>query len=398
MEPITLYLIAALLFVLGLAAAGGAIFGRKRGRRIALGISGLLLWSSALAGCNQANTTATATATATAQPSAISTPSPVVAQTATQPVASPTAPPSPVDTPDQPVDQTSIPQFLGRIVFHSDRDGDLDIYSMNADGSDLQQLTDSPGRDFEPDWSPDGSTIVFSSDRDDPTNAQLYLMDADGSNQRPLMPFTPADYLGARWSPDGEWILFHSNLEVDGVPWFNIYKVRKDGSELTDLTGSVDNSFRPDWSPDGQRIVFTSERDGNREIYVMNADGSNPVRLTDNIGDDNQPRWSPDGSQILFESNRDGANMALYLMDAPSTDVTGPQEQAIHLLSFPGFNSQSASWADGGKLIVYSSDRDSALNENWDVYIMPADASAIYRLTTEKHLDRFPVWTGAVAQ
>ncbi|MCB0043756.1 MAG: PD40 domain-containing protein, partial [Caldilinea sp.] len=176
-----------------------------------------------------------------------------------------------------------------RIVFHSDRDGDLEIYSMNADGSDLQQLTDSPGRDFEPDWSPDGSTIVFSSDRDDPTNAQLYLMDADGSNQRPLMPFTPADYLGARWSPDGEWILFHSNLEVDGVPWFNIYKVRKDGSELTDLTGSVDNSFRPDWSPDGQRIVFTSERDGNREIYVMNADGSNPVRLTGNIGDDNQP-------------------------------------------------------------------------------------------------------------
>lgn len=86
-------------------------------------------------------------------------------------------------------------------------------------------------------------------------------------------------------------------------------------ASLTNLTNSVDNSFRPDWSPDGQRIVFMSERDGNRELYVMNADGSNPVRLTDNVGDDNQPRWSPDGSTILFESNRDGANTVLYLME-----------------------------------------------------------------------------------
>lgn len=393
MEPITLYLIAALLFVLGLAAAGGAIFGRRRGRRIALGLSGLLLWSVALAGCSQATTTATVTT----QPSSIATPSPVVAQTETTPVATATALPSPVDAPSQPADLPPVPEFPGRIVFHSDRAGDLEIYSMNADGSDMQRLTESPGRDFEPDWSPDGSTIVFSSDRDDPTNAQLYLMDADGSNQRPLMPFTPADYLGARWSSDGEWILFHSNLEVDGVPWFNIYKVRKDGSELTDLTGSLDNSFRPDWSPDGERIVFMSERDGNRELYVMNADGSNPVRLTDNVGDDNQPRWSPDGNTILFESNRDGANTALYLMDAPPVDVSGPQEQTVRLLSFPGFNSENASWADGGKLIVYSSDRDSERNQNWDVYIMPADASVIYRLTAEKHLDRFPVWSSGGA-
>lgn len=392
MEPITLYFIAAVLVVLGLAATGGAIFGRRRSPRIVLGLSGLLLWSFALAGCNQA-----ATAPTTA-PSPLATNSPTVVSTAAAPAASPTAPPSPVDAPTQPAELAPVPPFPGRIAFHSDRSGDLNIYSMNADGSDVQQLTDAPGRDFEPAWSPDGSTIVFSSDRDDPTNAQLYLMDADGGNQRPLMPFTPADYLGARWSPDGEWILFHSNLEVDGVPWFNVYKVRPDGSDLTDLTHSVDNSFRPDWSPDGQRIVFMSERDGNREIYVMNADGSNPVRLTDNIGDDNQPRWSPDGSTILFESNRDGANTTLYLMDAPDAAVSGPQEASVRLLSFPGFNSESASWADGGKMIVFSADRDSAHNQNWDVYIMPVDASEIHRLTSGDTLDRFPVWTGNASQ
>ncbi|MEZ4769766.1 MAG: hypothetical protein R2844_15210 [Caldilineales bacterium] len=394
MEPITLYLIAAVFFVLGLAAAGGAIFGRRRSPRIILGLAGLLLWSVALAGCNEATTTATATRA----PSPVDTATPVAAQTEAAPAASPTTPPSPVEAPDQPVVLPPVPPFPGRIAFHSDRGGDLDIYSMNADGSDVQQLTDSPGRDFEPAWSPDGSTIVFSTDRDDPTNAQLYLMDADGSNQRPLMPFTPADYLGARWSPDGQWILFHSNLDVDGVPWFNVYKVRPDGSDLTDLTNSVDNSFRPDWSPDGERIVFMSERDGNRELYVMNADGSNPVRLTDNVGDDNQPRWSPDGSTILFESNRDGANTVLYLMDAPPADVAGPQEESIRLLSFPGFNSQNGSWADGGKMIVFSADRDSTHNQNWDVYIMPADASEIHRLTGGEALDRFPVWTAGAAQ
>lgn len=394
MEPISLYSIAAVLTVLGLAAFGGVLFGRRGARRVVLALAGLLLWSTALAGCNQASNVATP------PPSPLATPSPVAASPAAQEGATPTPPPSPIDAPAATPTSAgpAAPDLPGRIAFHSDRDGSLDIYVMDANGGNVQRLTDAPGRDFEPAWSPDGATIVFSSDRDDPANAQLYLMDADGSNQRLLMPYTPADFVGARWSPDGEWIAFHSNQETDGVPWFNVYKVRKDGSELTNLTNSVDNSFRPDWSPDGQRIAFMSERDGNRELYVMNADGSNTVRLTDNSGDDNYPRWSPDGSTILFESNRAGANTVLYLMDAPAPDAAGLQEESIRLLSFPGFNSQSASWADSGRMIVFSADRDSARTQNWDVFIMAADAAQIYRLTTEDSLDRFPVWSDAPAQ
>jgi TolB protein len=264
---------------------------------------------------------------------------------------------------------------------------------MNADGTNLQRLTDSPARDFEPDWSPDGQSIVFSSDRDDPANAQLYVMDADGNNQRALMPFVAADFVAPRWSPDGKWILMHSNQLIAGQPWFEIYKVRADGTELTNLSNTPGNNFRADWSPDGTRIVFASERDGNRELYVMNADGSNQVRLTNNQADDNRPRWSPDGKKILFESNRDGDNTALYVMDAPATTVADPQEDKIRLLTFPGFNSQAGAWAVDGAKIVFSADRDSGSDQNWDIYIMDADGGNLYRLTADPELDRFPAWT-----
>lgn len=388
MKAMTLYSAAVVMFVLGLAALGGAVFGRKRRQRVLLVVGAAVLWGTALvlSGCASSNKPVEVTPTAVAE-SPLPTATPVPAT----PV--PTAVPSPTPAVTATVELIQAPPAPGRIAFHSARAGELDIYVMNADGSELRRLTDSPGRDFEPAWSPDGQTIVFSTDRDDPDNAQLYIMNADGTNQRPFMDPVAADFIGARWSPDGSWLLFHSNQEVDGEPRFEIYKVRVDGTEMTNLSDTPGNNFRPDWSPDGARIVFVSERDGNRELYVMNADGSNQVRLTDNQADDNQPRWSPDGKSILFESNRDGDNTALYIMDAPSVSVAGPQEDKIRLLTFPGFNSQAGAWAVDGEKVVFSADRDSGAVQNWDVYIMNADGTEIYRLTADPKLDRFPVWT-----
>ena len=409
MDPLFFYILAAVLFVLGLAVVGGALFGRKRKQRLVLVAASAILWGSALLlyGCTSSEkptetpptpvavleTATVVLETATVVPETAT----VVPEIATATLVS-TAPPSPLVPSPTPKLTTTVelvpaPPTAGRIAFHSARSGELDIYTMNADGTDVQRLTDSPGRDFEPDWSPDGKTIVFSSDRDDPENAQLYVMNSDGSDPRALMPFIDADFIAPRWSPDGEWVLFHSNQAVDGEPRFEINKVRKDGTDLTNVSNTPGNNFRGDWSPDGQRIVFVSERDGNRELYVMNADGSNQVRLTDSQADDNRPRWSPDGSTILFESNRDGDNTALYLMDGPSLVVAGPQEDKLRLLTFPGFNSQAGAWAADGEKIVLSADRDSGSIQNWDVYIMDADATNIYRLTTEPELDRFPAWT-----
>lgn len=384
------YVLAAILFILGLAAIGGATFGRQRTARIVLAVAGIALWAVTLflysnALSRQAEETSAVVTiaevpTSTPLPS-VQTPTSVTAtKTPTAVVKTPTATPTP---------PAEIP---GRIAFHSDRSGNFDIWVMNANGTGLQQLTDSPERDIEPDWSPDGEQIVFSSGRDDPRHTQLYIMNADGSNQHRLMDFIEADQVGARWSPDGQWIVFYSNMPTDGMPWLQIYKVRSDGSELVKLSDTPSNDFMPDWSPDGSRLVFVSERDGNRELYVMDADGSNQIRLTNNIADDMRPRWSPDGKTILFESNRDGL-VNLYVMDAPPPEVSGPIDQDVQLLTFPGVNDVAPAWAVNGEKILFSSDRDSTGPPNWEIYIMNADGSHVLRLTNHPEADRFAAWT-----
>lgn len=109
------------------------------------------------------------------------------------------------------------------------------------------------------------------------------------------------------------------------------------GTDQTRLTSDPGKDGFPVWSPDGSRIAFQSDRDGNFEVYVMDADGSNVVRLTDDPAGDGFPDWSPDGSQIAFASNRDG-NFEIYVMDAEieyfgqADDIAIERQQRIWLL------------------------------------------------------------------
>ena len=173
-----------------------------------------------------------------------------------------------------------------RIAFVSNRDGNPEIYVMNADGSAPTRLTNSPNiwvsEDIEPVWSPDGQRIVFVSDRDEPYD--LYVMNADGSGQTRLTRDNARE-LGPAWSPDGSKIALSKTLEI--------WVMNPDGTQPVNLTNTPGVSeYSPSWSPNGAQIAFSSDRDGlnTRAIYVMNADGSGATRLTTS-GRDSDPAW-----------------------------------------------------------------------------------------------------------
>ena len=236
-----------------------------------------------------------------------------------------------------------------RIAFMSDRDGHVpkgdvlptfEIYVMDADGGNQQNLTNDPSHDMYPAWSPDGKRIAFTSYRDGhddaihgrPT-AEIYVMDADGGNPQHLTNDLNDDRYPS-WSPNGKRIVFSSERDGHFIGEFEItsseiYLMDADGGNQQRLTENRKNDWSPSWSPDGKRIAFASDRKGdfeNLEIYVMDADGGNQQKLTNNRFDDLRPSWSPDGKRIAFYSLRDG-NAEIYVMD---DDGGNPQNLTNH--------------------------------------------------------------------
>ena len=156
---------------------------------------------------------------------------------------------------------------------------------MDADGSNQQQLTFNDIDDMFPVWSPEGAQITFDSDRDG--DFEIYVMDADGSNEQLTFNSSVDEY--PAWSPDGAQIAFDSNRDGD----HEIYVMDADGSNQQQLTFNDSDDGFPAWSPEGAQIAFTSNRDGDWEIYIMDADGNNEEQLTTNDIDDGYPAWSP---------------------------------------------------------------------------------------------------------
>jgi tol-pal system beta propeller repeat protein TolB len=165
-----------------------------------------------------------------------------------------------------------------RIVFTNNGNG---IWVMRADGNNPHAITFKD--DIDPTWSPDGSKISFASSRRG--DRQLFVMDANGENVEQL---TDLKNMGGRstWSPDGTKIAFYRGPKGD----HNIYIVDVNTKDIKKLTNGGDN-LGPSWSPDGNWIAFTSFRDGNNEIYIIHPDGSGLRRLTESPISDWQPRW-----------------------------------------------------------------------------------------------------------
>jgi TolB protein len=253
----------------------------------------------------------------------------------------------------------SLSSLTGRIVF----DNIQDVWSINADGTDLTRLTHRPWREFDPSWSPDGRFIAYRSEPHD--HPELWVMNADGTGQHRLardggfpdwssygIAYAPgggpsgrswiaimnADGSGRRrvphtdygelpsWSPDGKRIAFSNNLSGEG----RMYIVDVEGSRVVDLS-TVGEGKMVAWSPDGRSILFASQRDhpdGYRDIYEMRPDGSGVRRLTRLRAE--TPAWSPDGRYIVYAApgglgvmRADGSGVTLLPVEGVGGDVPG---------------------------------------------------------------------------
>ena len=166
---------------------------------------------------------------------------------------------------------------------------------MNADGTDVTQVTSNPGQDGDPAFSADGSRIAFTRDRDG--NRELYAIGVDGSAETRLTT-SPANEQDPAFSADGSRLAFVSDRDGNR----EIYLAAADGTDPTRLTSDPAADYQPNFSPDGSRIAFASERVGGLgRIFVMGADGSAPTLLSSSdTSADHDPSFSPDGTKVAF--------------------------------------------------------------------------------------------------
>lgn len=286
-----------------------------------------------------------------------------------------------------PVSRGQIAFTRGRHIYLMNPDGsgqsNLTPEPGNGDGNG----------NWDPTWSPDARRIAFVTDRNG-ANYQIWVMNADGSAQTRLTSTGDAAIYNVQtpaWSPDGRKIAF----SMEARSGWEIWVMNSDGTNQTRLTNAGgsehytyrdgNNDWHPAWSPDGSQLAFgrLTFPDGpyshKAEIWIMNADGTSLRNVTEQrIGVvDWRPRWSPNGEKIVFESNRDGV-FKIYVMNRNGTDQRNLTNDSAHRWN--------AAWSPDGGKIAFVSSPDYATG----IFLMNADGSHQSRITSDS--DDQPAW------
>lgn len=270
------------------------------------------------------------------------------------------------------------------IAFTSPREGNHEIYIMDTNGKNIQNLTNHPARDWQSAFSPNGHWMAFVSNRSG-TN-RIYLMNRNNNIIRPLTTHLASESdFDPDWSPDGQWIAFTSNHP--GVPKStdHIYKINVNTGDLQQLTDTGYNRF-PKWSPDGDRILFYSDRDEGNDIFLMKSNGKNARRVIERRFGGSQPTWSPDGKQIAY-SETDLAGVGIYII----TD-DGQNNRRITRKNTWGYN---PAWSPDGQWIAYELEVESPwgnLNRDSNIHLISPDGIETRQLTQHPARDRYPAW------
>ncbi len=288
---------------------------------------------------------------------------------------------------------TGEPQPSGTILFASNELSWDDLYTVDEQGGNLKRLT-TVGRVGAARYSPDGKRIVFDRvETYKPAyNTDIYVMNADGSAMKNIT--NSSDFLewSPDWSPDGTRIVYSGRLNIDQKS--QLYVMDSDGNNRSLLTDINNTNLDPAWSPDGKKIAFVSyfggygdRRWNQADIYVINADGSNLVRLT-NLGDHFcLPVWAPSGQELVYGwLTRDrtlGLSWQVWRMNADG----GNQRCIIGCIGWVSKYSNTPFAWKGNRILFSGWDTG-----NWNTYIANDDGTGVVKLTSQPFDEKARDW------
>jgi TolB protein len=262
--------------------------------------------------------------------------------------------------------------FTGKIAFVSKRTGTKEIYLMDYDGHNVQQVTKNRSINLNPDFFPNGREIIYTTYKNrnpDLFRRELYTgAEAKVSTQRGLN-------VTAAVAPSGDRIALA--MSKDGHS--QIYLITPQGKHLARLTSSYALDVSPAWSPDGTQIAFVSDRLGKPQLFVMDTDGSNVRRLTTSGSYNVEPRWSPKGNTIAY-CRQMGGGFQIFLIN--------PDGSGNRQITDEGSNDHPR-WSPDGRFITFSSRRGGKEG----IYVMRADGSGQTKVSRNGGGDTHPVWS-----
>lgn len=294
--------------------------------------------------------------------------------------------PGETNTPEHTPTPLTTPMGGGeQIAFASDRTGSIQIWLVNTDGSNLEQLTNVPDGACQPDWSPDGERLVFISpckrNQERYPNSSMFVINADGSGLVTL-PTSPGGDYDPAWSPDGNRIAFTS-LRNNNRPY--LYILDLISNEVIALSSGVVRDFQPTWSPDGDSIAFTTIRADIYQIWLLGFTDEEATVFTRSADQMNtNPIWSPLDDVILFTQSRPTGGVPWII--AATIESNGIEEYRLTSDPMP---MREAEFSPDGFWITFESWPDGV---NHDVYIMNSGGSNIRQLTTDPAYDFDPTW------
>lgn len=264
--------------------------------------------------------------------------------------------------------------FETKLLFVSDTTGSKEVYISDYDGYNPREVTRNGSINLSPQWSPDGSKILYTSYKEG--RPILYMLELATTGKEKRVSDHPGINIGARWSPTGKEIAL--TLSKDGNP--ELYILTLEGMALRRLTNNWGIDVSPTWSPDGRQIAFVSDVAGNPHIYVVNSDGTGLRRLTYEGKYNASPTWSPKGDKIAF-TRMEGGRFDIWVMNPDGS-------HEIQLTSGPG-NNEDPSWAPNGRFIAFN----STTGGTTALYIIGASGEGQRMLFKGKGNLKGPAWS-----